>query len=133
MRYGEIMRRGLATVVAFLTMLLAVPALPGDFELKLIGTFTTGVFDESAAETVAHDPSTQRLFVTNADARGIDVLDITDPTEPTLLFTIDLSSVGDEPTARPCEVGLACPVWAVQEHVERRQHVSCDVYLRMGH
>ncbi len=93
------MRCGQATVVAFLTMLLAVPALPGDFELELIGTFTTGVFDESAAETVAHDPSTQRLFVTNADARGIDVLDITDPTEPTLLFTIDLSSVGDEPTA----------------------------------
>lgn len=99
MRYGEIMRRGQATVVAFLTMLLAVPALPGDFELKLIGTFTTGVFDESAAETVAHDPSTQRLFVTNADARGVDVLDITDPTDPILLFTIDLSSVGDEPTA----------------------------------
>ncbi|MEM6394264.1 MAG: choice-of-anchor I family protein [Planctomycetota bacterium] len=51
-------------------------------ELTIVGRYETGIFDQSAAEIVAHDPASQRLFVVNAKA-GIDILDIADPTTPT--------------------------------------------------
>jgi hypothetical protein len=58
-------------------------------ELSVLGTYATGTFDASAAEIVAHDPTTQRLFVVNAESGRIDVLSIADPTAPTKLFEID--------------------------------------------
>lgn len=68
-------------------------------ELRLLGSHTTGLFDKGAAEIVAHDPITQRLFVVSAfDSEsvdpGIDVLDASDPSNPTFLFSIDLSDYG---------------------------------------
>jgi 2',3'-cyclic-nucleotide 2'-phosphodiesterase (5'-nucleotidase family) len=64
--------------------------------LSALGTFSTGIFDEGAAEIVAHDPGTQRLFVINADANQIDVLNIADPSDPTLVTSIDLlAALGD--------------------------------------
>ncbi len=53
-----------------------------------IGRHSTGVFDDAAAEIPVYDPATQRLFVVNATA-GVDVLDASDPTNPTKLFTIN--------------------------------------------
>lgn len=58
-----------------------------------IGTYDSGVFDASAAEIVAHDPVTQRLFVVNAAAAAVDVLDIADPRNPDLIGTITASGV----------------------------------------
>jgi DNA-binding beta-propeller fold protein YncE len=63
-------------------------------DLALIGRYSSNIFQQSAAEIVAHDPQTQRLFVINAAAAAIDVLNITDPTEPVLLQTIDASAEG---------------------------------------
>lgn len=51
-------------------------------KLKVLGTYQTGIFDESAAEIVAFDPRNQQLFVINSDAGVVDVLDISDPTAP---------------------------------------------------
>jgi 2',3'-cyclic-nucleotide 2'-phosphodiesterase (5'-nucleotidase family) len=50
------------------------------------------VFDEGAAEIVAHDPQTQRLFVVNGSANTIDVIDLRDPAAQQLLFQIDLGA-----------------------------------------
>lgn len=64
-------------------------------ELKVIGRYSSGVIDESAAEIVAHDPGTQRLFVVNANSAAVDVLNISDPTDPTLTSTINIDpSIG---------------------------------------
>ena len=67
-----------------------------DPKLQPIGTYQTGLFDQSAAEILAHDPNTQRLFVVKATEANtdVDVLDISDPTTPTLDFTIDISPYG---------------------------------------
>lgn len=65
------------------------PAGPVQLELSVLGTYGTGVFDQSAAEIVAHDPATQRLFVVNAQSGLVEVLDITDPSDPTKLFDLD--------------------------------------------
>lgn len=43
-------------------------------------TYVHGAFDESAAEIVSFDPSTNRLFVTNSDTGRIDVIDAANPT-----------------------------------------------------
>ena len=67
-----------------------------EIDLVPIGTYATGLFDESAAEIVAYDRQSQRLFVVNAFANAVDVLDISDPTTPTLLFSIDMSPYGAE-------------------------------------
>lgn len=63
-------------------------------ELNILGTYASGIFDESAAEILAHDPANQRLFVINSNDRVVDVLDINDPATPTLLSTIDATAEG---------------------------------------
>ncbi len=65
-------------------------------ELNVLGSYQPegNVFDESAAEIVAHDPANQRLFVVNANASTVDVLDIQDPSQPVLLGTIDATAEG---------------------------------------
>lgn len=77
------------------TLLLGLITAPATaLNLKPIGTYNTGIFDEGAAEISAYDPITQRLFVTNANANQINVLSISDPTNPSLLFNIDLNPYG---------------------------------------
>lgn len=63
-------------------------------DLTLVGRYASDVFDDGAAEIVAHDPSTQRLFVINASAVTVDVLDVSDPSDPELIDTIDASAEG---------------------------------------
>lgn len=66
-----------------------------DFTLVPIGVHTNGPpYNTSAAEIVAHDPFTQRLYVVNAQGTRIDVLDINDPTAPAKIAMIDMSPVG---------------------------------------
>lgn len=50
--------------------------------LTPLGTYRTGAFASGASEIVAHDPIRQRVFVVNAQAGTVDVLDISDPTAP---------------------------------------------------
>ena len=71
-------------------------SLPGLIELNVLGSYKApgNVFDESAAEIVAHDVANQRLFVVNANAATVDVLDIRNPSTPVLVNTIDASREG---------------------------------------
>ena len=64
-------------------------------ELTPIGLFDTGIFDDSAAEIPAFDAASQRLFVTNSANSTIDVLDLSDPSNPSLAFAIDIEPFGD--------------------------------------
>jgi len=61
--------------------------------LTALGSYASDVFDASAAEIVAHDPLTQRLFVVNAASGSVDVLDGRDPTSMTLLGTLDTAGL----------------------------------------
>lgn len=87
----------LALIVSALTALgtaQQAPAPSGALNLELLATFATGQFDESAAEIVAHDPASQRLFIVNAQAATLDVLDIRKPDAPVPLKAIDVSVYG---------------------------------------
>ncbi len=67
---------------------------PAPLTLELLGTYTTGLFDQGAAEIVAYDAVSQRAFVVNGGNATIDMLDLNDPTTPTLISQIDLSPYG---------------------------------------
>jgi hypothetical protein len=65
--------------------------------MEFIGQYQSGVFDDGAAEIVAHDARNQRVFVTNAAAATVDVLDIHDPENPEKtkdIGEIDVSNLG---------------------------------------
>ena len=69
----------------------AAPPSP-DIALEVLGTYTAegdDIFDTGAAEIVKYDERTQRLFAVNAEAGVVDVIDVSDPTAPTLDGTID--------------------------------------------
>jgi hypothetical protein len=65
---------------------------PITVELTPIGSFSSG--GVGAAEISAFDPKTKRLFVVNFSAAAIDVLDLSDPTQPKKLFAIDVKPYG---------------------------------------
>ncbi len=63
-------------------------------DLSLLSTHESGTFDGGAMEILAHDPVNQRIFCINADVDGIDVFDISTPTNITKTSTIDVSQWG---------------------------------------
>jgi Choice-of-anchor I domain len=75
-------------------------------DLTLLGRYESGVFDKSAAEIVAHDPGTQRLFVVDGDSNAIDVLSVSDPEHPGKEFGIPLAVYGVGPTSVAVKDGL---------------------------
>lgn len=83
-----------ALSLVFTTGALAHQHPETSLTLSVIGQHQTGVFDDGAAEIVAHDPRTQRIFSINASAASIDVLDINDPANPLLIGTIDATELG---------------------------------------
>ncbi len=69
-------------------------------KLSVAGTYAytdasgAKVFDGGAAEILTYDPSTQRVFVSNAHANTVDVLDASDPAHLSRLFSIALEGYG---------------------------------------
>jgi len=66
---------------------------PLSVKLAKIGGYATGQFGVSAAEIPAYDATTQRLFVVNALAGKVDVLDLRVPANPVKIGEIDASGV----------------------------------------
>jgi DNA-binding beta-propeller fold protein YncE len=63
-------------------------------ELRPVGTYSTHTFAEGGAEIVAYDGGSKRLFVVNAQAARVDILDVSDPATPTLVGAIAVSAHG---------------------------------------
>jgi DNA-binding beta-propeller fold protein YncE len=61
--------------------------------LRVVSTYAAAdrEFDGGAAEIVAHDPQTQRLFIVNGQINGVDIVSVTEPLTPTLVTTIAIS------------------------------------------
>ena len=59
-------------------------------QLSFVGRYESGIFGESAAEISAFDPATARLFVVNGAQDLVDVVSLSNPASPTLLFSIAL-------------------------------------------
>ncbi|WP_101649562.1 choice-of-anchor I family protein [Brevibacterium ihuae] len=94
---------GLGALAPAVTVQAASPRADGAIEyssanpvltLDPVGTHRTGLFDESAAEIVAHYAAQQQTLVVNAAAGTVNVLDSSDPADPRALF--ELETVGME-------------------------------------
>ena len=87
------MRRVLLASAAFAGLLVpaAVSAAP-IVDIQRIGTFDNG--GETSAEISAYDPTTKRLFVTNSATSSVDIIDISDPTAPFKVGSIDTTAAG---------------------------------------
>ncbi len=70
----------------------AAPEATGEIKLERIGVFDSGV-GEGGSEVVAFAADSARMFTTNGEEDRIDVADLSDPTAPVLLGSIDLSGV----------------------------------------
>ena len=91
------MKKHLLAAAIGLVLASSAQAMPFDkssLSLSIAGTYKTDVFDEGAAEIVAHDAANQRIFVINAAAATVDVLDINDPAHPSKIGEIDVSALG---------------------------------------
>lgn len=90
------MKRSFIFVLLALLVSSPVMAQEGTISLSPISTYETGLFDEGAAEIVTYDPESQRLIVVNSgEGSNLDFLDISDPTNPTLAFSVDMTRYGD--------------------------------------
>lgn len=75
--------------------------------LTVLGTYRTGSYNTGAAEIVAHDPASQRLFVVNGGARTIDILDASTPSNIRLVTQVRI----------PAEYGVAANSVAVRNGI----------------
>lgn len=84
-----------------LTSLVAAPLglAHAGIDLELVSTYAqpdpAGAFDESAAEIVAFDKRSKRLFVTNGNDKTIDIIGISDPSAPFLVGSINVTDNPD--------------------------------------
>lgn len=72
---------------------------PPALKLNHLGTYASGVFDESAAEIAAYDKWNSRVFITNSFQNSIDIIDIVNPYRPSLAFSISLAPYGAGPNS----------------------------------
>jgi len=86
--------RKLLTVFAIGSMGALSAQLSNPIHLVPLSSYSTGIFDEGAAEIADYDATTQRIFFTNADANTVEALDASDPSALALAFSIDMSVYG---------------------------------------
>jgi DNA-binding beta-propeller fold protein YncE len=67
-----------------------------DITITPIGVHRTGYFDSGGSEIAAYDPGTRRVFSVNLEDAQVDVLDISDPTNPVALAPIEVSPWGTQ-------------------------------------
>jgi len=60
--------------------------------LSVLGTYRGGWFSKRTPTGPAYDPRTQRIFSGSVDRQNLEVLDISDPSNPNKINSIDLSS-----------------------------------------
>ncbi|MFM1875577.1 MAG: hypothetical protein RL266_1314, partial [Bacteroidota bacterium] len=84
------MRKNLLTVCALFSSLVA----SAQVTLTPVGSYHTGVFDAAATEIMAWNAEDELVYSTNGATVAIDAIDLSDPTNPSLDFSIDLTSYG---------------------------------------
>ena len=82
---------GLALLTLVTGALAPIASAQAPLDLRPVGTYATGRYDQSAAEIVDYDPALRRAFFVNAQARQVQAVDLTNPAVPVLAFTLDVA------------------------------------------
>lgn len=78
--------------------------------LQFLGRYSTGLFNQSAAEIVSYDPATKTAYMISAVAVRLDAINLTNPKNPTLTYTIDLSPYGSAVNSVAVKNGIIAAV-----------------------
>ncbi|MFN8416442.1 MAG: choice-of-anchor I family protein [Cytophagaceae bacterium] len=75
---------------------LVTPTASETIELEFVSRYTVANPNnlEGIAEIVAYDPTTKRLYTMSTALDQLDIVNFTDPTNPTTVSTIDLTTYG---------------------------------------
>lgn len=95
-------------------------------ELRVLGTYSTGAFNQGASEIVAYDAATRRLFTVNGATSQIDVLSIANPSAPTLLFSINLALFGRQANSVAVRNGIVAVAVEANTKTDNGQVVFFD-------
>ncbi len=106
MKIVTVYRSAALFVIAVLIGILPTFAAGQSIELRVLGTYSAGVYNQGASEIVAHDATTQRLYTVNGATSKIDVLSILNPAAPILLFSIDLAPYGRQANSVAVKNGI---------------------------
>lgn len=111
-------RSGLAVAV-LVSLFGATSALATSpaVELRPLGSYATGVFAQGGSEIAGHDPLQQRLFVVNGAHSVVDILDISDPSSPWRVASIDVTPWGKAANSVAVHHGL---VVAAVENLDKQ-------------
>lgn len=94
-----------------------------------LGTYATGIYNEGAAGIVVHDPATQWLYVINGKTLAVDVLNISDPTQPAKLGSVQYAQPGVTPYGIPRSVALRRGVLAMSFQASPKTDPGAVVFL----
>ncbi len=95
MKKYKSLTRPCSALVAGLMMLATLESRANErIALSHLGSYQSGILNQGGAEIVAYDPATQQLFVVNAQAATVDVLDISNPLAPVKAGEIDVKPYG---------------------------------------
>jgi hypothetical protein len=70
------------------------PTPTNELGLTLLSSFSNGPSGTNSAEIVDFDPSNNRLFLANSIAGKLDIIDFNDPSNPSLISSVDISVYG---------------------------------------
>ncbi|WP_339685210.1 choice-of-anchor I family protein [Gimesia maris] len=82
------------------------PAASKAVGLKFLGRYRHGTRKKSTAEICAFDTDSKRLFVVDGERVAVDILDITNPSEPQLFKSVDLAELGSKPNSITAKGGV---------------------------
>ncbi|MCZ8169042.1 MAG: choice-of-anchor I family protein [Flavobacterium sp.] len=88
------------------------PSLSQEIELNYLGSFDpSGTANNRTCEIIVHDPVTQRLFTTSAASGVLDIIDFSNPTQLSVIQTLDLNTYGGVTSVAVKNglVAVACP------------------------
>lgn len=71
------------------------PVASNELSLDLLTSFSNGVAGSNSAEIVAHDPTTQRLYIANSVGAKLDILDFANPSAPVLVNSLSITPYGN--------------------------------------
>jgi hypothetical protein len=94
--------------------------------LTPLGTYATGILEASGAEIVAYDPGSQRIFSTNAANNTLDILDASDPTNPSLILSVSMSEYGAGINSAAVKNGIVAAAVEAEETDGNGQIVFLD-------
>jgi hypothetical protein len=71
------------------------PTPTNELNLNLLTSFSNGAAGSNSAEIVSFDSSVNRLYIANSLAGLLDIIDLNNPSSPTIINSISLSAYGN--------------------------------------